>query len=452
MEPQIQYARTAEGLSIAYWSVGVGLPLIILPVASFSHVQMEWQIPDYRRWYELLAKDCTLIRYDQRGCGLSDRGATDFSLGAQMRDLEAVVDAIGLDRYAVWAPIMTAPLGIHFAATNPDRISHLLIWCGFARYADWASSPVVQGLQAILDKDWELYTEAVSHAALGWTASEPARQYAAYMRESVSHEVAKATFAALEDIDVEADLSRVQCPTLVLHRRQVAFPPVDLARRLAARIPNARFGLFEGASLASFIGDIESETVRIMEFLKGDEYSGKGQGSEAGTVRIILFTDVEGSTAITQRLGDAKARALMREHERITRDQLKAHEGSEVKTMGDGFMASFGSVTKAVECAIGLQRAVEAASRESAWDGERLSVRIGLNVGEPIEEEADLFGTAVILAARIAAKAKGGEILVSEAVRQIVAGKGFEFADRGDFEAKGFEDLVHVYELIWRES
>jgi class 3 adenylate cyclase len=136
---------------------------------------------------------------------------------------------------------------------------------------------------------------------------------------------------------------------------------------------------------------------------------------------------------------------VLREHERITRDVLKAHDGAEVKTMGDGFMASFGSVTKAVECAVALQRAF--AGRE----GEPLSVRVGLNAGEPIEEEGDLFGATVILAARIAAKAEGGEILVANAVRELCSGKGFLFADRGDFVAKGFEEPVRVYEVRWRE-
>jgi len=133
-----------------------------------------------------------------------------------------------------------------------------------------------------------------------------------------------------------------------------------------------------------------------------------------------------------------------REHERITREVLKANGGTEVKTMGDGFMASFGSVTKAVECAVALQRAF--ADRE----GEPLSVRVGLNAGEPIEEDGDLFGATVILASRIAAKADGGEILVADTVRGLCSGKGFLFADRGEFVAKGFEEPVRVYEVSWR--
>ena len=146
------------------------------------------------------------------------------------------------------------------------------------------------------------------------------------------------------------------------------------------------------------------------------------------------------------RLGGDVGRAVVPEPERITRDVFKEHEGIEVKTMGDVFMAAFGSVTKSVECAIALQRGF------SEREGDPLSVRVGLNAGEPIEEEGDLFGATVILASRIAAKADGDEILVSDNVRSLSAGKGFSFADRGEFVAKGFEDPVRVYEVRWREG
>ncbi len=163
----------------------------------------------------------------------------------------------------------------------------------------------------------------------------------------------------------------------------------------------------------------------------------------------ILFTDVEASTALTQRLGDARARELLREHERMVREALKAHGGAEVKTMGDGFMASFSSATKSLECAITMQRAF-AEYNESAE--EPIKVRVGLNAGEPIAEDADLFGTAVNEAARITATAKGGEILVSNVVRELAKGKDFLFADRGEANLKGFDEPVRLYEVRWRET
>jgi class 3 adenylate cyclase len=162
----------------------------------------------------------------------------------------------------------------------------------------------------------------------------------------------------------------------------------------------------------------------------------------------VLFTDIVGHTEMMQRLGDEKGRDVLREHEAITRDVLKSHGGTEVKTMGDGFMASFASVARAVECAVAMQRAFD--DRNDGAD-EPVTVRVGLNAGEPIEDEGDLFGSSVILASRIASKAKGGEVLASLAVRELCAGKGFLFADLGDHELRGFEDPVRVFEVKWKE-
>jgi class 3 adenylate cyclase len=206
------------------------------------------------------------------------------------------------------------------------------------------------------------------------------------------------------------------------------------------------------------IGDLLEPTIAAIEEFMSELITGDRQPptGEAATVHTILFTDVEGSTALTNRLGDAKARELMREHEQITRDALKAHGGAEIKTMGDGFMASFSSAAGALECAVALQRAF-AERNERAQRAAPLRIRIGLNAGEPIAEDdpggrGDLFGTAVNMAARIAGKAEGGEILASNVVRELVAGKGFLFNDRGETELRGFEDPVRVYEVLWGES
>ena len=199
--------------------------------------------------------------------------------------------------------------------------------------------------------------------------------------------------------------------------------------------------------MAPYLGDAEAVFQALDEFLgEGEEAAPAAEAPEAGAFRTVLFTDVEESTSLTQRLGDTRAREVLRTHERIVRDALRSHQGSEVKTMGDGFMASFSSATRALECAIAMQRAF-AQHNESAE--EPIRVRIGLNAGEPIAEEEDLFGTAVIVAARIAAKAEGGEVLASDVVRQLVAGKGFLFSDRGDVVLRGFEDAVRLYEVRW---
>jgi len=249
----------------------------------------------------------------------------------------------------------------------------------------------------------------------------------------------------------------VRSPTLILHRRQtptLGAEGAEVAKGLASRIPDARLALLEGASVAPWVGDEEAVLAAIDEFLGEGEKTGAGaEPPAAGAFRTILFTDVEGSTALTERLGDTKAREVLRNHERIVREALRAHGGAEVKTMGDGFMASFSSATRALECAIAMQRAFAEYNAGVGVQGlAPLQIRIGLNAGEPIAEDEDLFGTAVILAARIAAKADGGEILASDVVRQLVAGKGFLFSDRGDVALRGFEDPVRLYEVRWRES
>jgi class 3 adenylate cyclase len=458
MEPRIQYAKTADGVSIALWTLGEGIPFVVMPALGTSHIQLEWQVPEWRLWYERLAEKRKLIRYDHRGAGLSDREATDFSLDAHLRDLEAVVDRLGLMRFVLLGPQHAGPVAITYAARHPERLSHLILWCAYARASDFVrSSPRLQAVRALRDKDWEVYTETVAHVAFGWSAGEESRRFAAFMRECITPDVWRVAIAATEEFDVTPLLPHVQSPTLVMHRRQVAYPVVDLGRDLATRIPDARLVVLEGTTIAPWEG-MELFLDAVDDFL-GEGAPAAAGGAAPGAFRTVLFTDVEGSTALTQRLGDAKARQVLREHERITREALKAHGGTEVKTMGDGFMACFTSATRALECAIAMQRAFadhnEALLRQAQdehTEPVEVRVRIGLNAGEPIAEDEDLFGTAVILAARIAAKAEGGEIVVSDTVRGLVAGKGFLFSDQGDVVLRGFEDPVRLYEVRWREN
>jgi class 3 adenylate cyclase/DNA-binding transcriptional ArsR family regulator len=196
---------------------------------------------------------------------------------------------------------------------------------------------------------------------------------------------------------------------------------------------------------ASLLRAKEYDVVR----LEGGWPEWQSEGRPTQTLLTVLFTDIVDHTQMMSRLGDEKGRRLLREHERITRELLKRHGGVEVKTMGDGFMAAFGSVTKAVECSIELQQEFTQWNESAAGRDAQLSIRVGLNAGEPIEEDGDLFGASVIIAARIAAKACGGEILVSDLVRGLCAGKGFQFADRGEHEMRGFEEPTRVYEISW---
>jgi class 3 adenylate cyclase len=448
MEPRIQYAKTADGVSIAFWTLGEGTALVIMPLLPYSHVQLESQIPEVRHWYERLARKRKVVRYDNRGSGLSEREVVGYPLDAQVLDLEAVVGRLGLDRVDLWAPFEAGPTAIAYAARHPERVSHLLLWCTYARRSDLVS-PREEALVELAEKDWDLFTDTLAHERLGWSEGDKARRFAAFIRECVTPLAAGVLSSALSDVDVTNLLPDVRAPTLVLHRRRIPWLGLNLARDLASRIPDASLAVLDGASPLPFLDDVESVVQAIDDFLGEGEEAAAPVAAPSGLV-TVLFTDVEGSTALTQRLGDARARDLLREHERITREALKAHGGTEVKTMGDGFMASFSSAARALECAIAMQRAfAEYSGGVGAQGLAPLRVRVGLNAGEPIAEEEDLFGTAVILAARVAAKAEGGEILASDVVRQLVAGKGFLFSDRGDVVLRGFEDPVRLYEVGW---
>ena len=448
MEPRIQYAQTADGVSIAFWTLGEGMSFVYMPTAPWSHIQLEWQDPEQRRWYERLAQKRKLVRYDGRGTGLSERSAADFSVDAQMLDLEAVVDRLGLDRFALFGSFNSGPAAIAYTARHAERVSHLMLWCSYARASDWRRSPQIKALRGLVDKDWETYTETYAHIVRGWSAGEEARRQAAFLRESITQEAMQVCAATVRGYDVTDLLPQLSSPTLVLHRRQFHLVDVDIARSLASRIPDARLALLEGTAGAPYLGATETVLQAIDEFL--------GEGEEAvaavapsGLV-TILFTDMEGSTTLTQRLGDAKAQEVLRTHNTIVRDALKAHSGSEIKHTGDGIMASFASASRALECAITIQRAL-AQHNESNPDIP-IRVRIGLNAGEPVAEEEDLFGTAVQLAARICAHAEPGEILAPIVVRELAAGKGFLLSDQGDVALRGFEDPVRLYEVRWRDG
>jgi class 3 adenylate cyclase len=249
--------------------------------------------------------------------------------------------------------------------------------------------------------------------------------------------------------DVDGLAERVSAPVLVMHARGDPLIPFGLGREAAARLPHATFLPYEatGAGVWRQAGAIIPEIRRFLG-LKANDIT-RERSSLISGVHTILFTDVEGSTALTHKLGDARAREVMRDHERMVRTALEAYGGSEIKTTGDGFMASFASASQALKCAVAMQRAF-AEYNETA--DEAIRVRMGLNAGEPIAEAEDLFGTAVNLASRIATQAAGGQIVVSSVVRELAAGKGFLFADQGEIALRGFEDPVRLYEVRWGDE
>jgi len=448
MEQQIRFCTTPDGVRIAYATVGGGPPLVVAH-GWLSHLQSEWSYPDGRAFWEGLARGRLLVRFDKRGTGLSDWDAQDISIEGQVRDLEAVVDSLRLERFALMGYSEGGPTATLYTARHPERVSHLIFYGSWHRWP--ISSDLMKALQAVVRAEWGVGAAALSALFVPSGDAAKAAAFTEWQRVAASGENAVRWAEACIGVDTTSLLKDIHVPTLVVHRRGDRVSPFEQAREMAALIPGARLEALEGDIHVPFWGDSKAILDAIDRFLREGKAESEIEAPAAvpGAPLTILFTDVEGSTALTQRLGDAKAREVLRNHERIVREALRAHGGAEVKAMGDGFMASFSSATRALECAIAMQRAF-AQHNESA--GETISVRIGLNAGEPIAEDEDLFGTAVILAARIAAQAKGGEILASDVVRQLVAGKGFLFADRGEVALRGFEGPVRLYEVRWGEE
>jgi class 3 adenylate cyclase len=445
MEPATRYARTADGASIAYGVVGEGPPLLS-PSNVWGELQAYRHNPLWTPVVNGLAREgFRVIIYDQRGMGSSDRKTGRYDLESRLLDLEAVAAAaISEPTFFIHAIASAVPTAVAYAAAHPERVEKMVLVSGFVRGKEWyelvPSMKLAMNLRDMADSDWETYTLAMANAVLHYSDSATAAQTAQAYRKSATPAEYVAYMQAGNEIDVFDRLREVRVPTLLINLRGVITGADVLMRQMAAEIPDAQ--LIEVRA-----GHEWSEAAG--GFLRGDQGRATKDAGPAA-FRAVLLTDLVGHTEMMRRLGDERGREVLREHERITREVLKAHGGTEVKTMGDGFMASFGSVTRAVECAVAIQRAFEHESIGASR--ERLSVRVGLNAGEPIEEEGDLFGSAVILASRIAAKAEGGEILVANAVRELCSGKGFVFGDRGEFVAKGFEEPVRVYEVRWRSS
>jgi class 3 adenylate cyclase/pimeloyl-ACP methyl ester carboxylesterase len=479
--PRIQYVKTSDGVNIAYAVAGSGPPVVWSHNIFQSHLQLAWEQPPLRGGFEnVIAAGATLVRFDPRGSGLSDRDVKDVSSSAHARDLEAVVDKLQIERFSILAIEWGSAAAIVYATLHRERVSRIVL----VNPASFASQTARGRSWMGLADDWEMMTETVAGMAFGFGYKESSK-YAAFMRAAVDHETFLRYMA--EPVDLTGLAKDIQVPTLVVRHSGIPWLSMESTRELVAALPDCTMVAIEGNYI-----DQGRETGRaIVEFLAPElqhessttQEPKRSQAAPPGpsAFRTVLFTDLVGHTEMMSRLGDERGRDVLREHERITREVLKANGGTEVKTMGDGFMASFGSVTKAVECAVALQRAFAergsvgaplgdgggvggaapnnaAMQNRSVGQGaassaptEPLSVRCGLNAGEPIEEDGDLFGATVILASRIAAKADGGEILVADTVRGLCSGKGFLFSDRGEFVAKGFEEPVRVYEVSWRE-
>jgi len=458
MQQRIQFARASDGVLIAYRASGQGPPIVVTP-PWVSHLDLDLQLLDLLpSFYDQLGTHRTVIRYDGRGTGLSDRDVPDVTAAARARDIEAVVDHLRLESVTLLIWSLNSPAGIIYAATHPERVSRLVCYAAFARYIMAPGRDALgRAFVDLIRAEWGLGSRAIVDFIAPGADKATTDAISAYQKEAASSETAAAIMEeSLFRIDVREYLPRLTMPAVVAHRREDPAVPFECGRELAGLLPNAQLVPLPGDQHLPWQGDTKALLAALRAFL-GDPAGAveatapprPAAPETASGLQIILFTDMSGSTALTHQLGDARAQELLRVHDAIIRDALRQHGGTKIKHTGDGIMASFGSASGAIECAIAVQKAIAAHNADEP-DG-AIRVRIGLNAGEPVAEGQDLFGSAVQAAARITAHARPGQILVADVVRQLAAGKGFAFSNRGRVALKGFPHRFRLHEVRWAE-
>ncbi|MEX0799897.1 MAG: adenylate/guanylate cyclase domain-containing protein [Dehalococcoidia bacterium] len=454
-QQRIHFTNTADGVNIAYCTRGEG-PALMLLGGWVSHLEMDLENPSSLAFVEKLSDggQRRLIRLDMRGSGLSDRQVDDLSIHARARDVEAVVDAVGADKLAIFAQSMNGPTAIIYAATHPEKVSHLILFGSFSHQSHGDREPLGKALVDLIRAEWRIGAKAIGEFVHPNADKDISEALSRYQLASSSGDVAASILdEALFHTDVREYLPKLTMPTLVLHRRDDKAFPAGCGRDLAALLPHAHFVSLAGDAHLPFYGDTDSVIEAVNDFLATSDGHAHQEHSArrapvprvAPGLQIILFTDMEGSTSLTQLVGDARAQEMVRTHNSIVREALALRGGSEIKHTGDGLMASIPSASGGIDCALDIQGAL--AEHNEANPELPINVRVGLNAGEPVVEEEDLFGTAVQLASRIAGMAQPGQILVSDVVRQLAAGKGYLFSDVGETPLRGFEDPVRLFEV-----
>ncbi len=438
--PEIHYAE-AEGADIAYTITGSGDIPLVWTLGYISHLEVNWAFPLFRNFAEALGEFVTLVLYDKRGMGLSSRGQPGTPLSLRMDDIGAVMDHAGIERAAIMGESEGGPLSTLFAAAHPDRVSHLILqgaevrersdddWPWGDGTDEWFEEYVAElpGTWGKASENWAvgLFGEELGDPA--WAADHLARlcRHACSPREAVAWQLAS------REIDVRDLLPSIRVPSLVLHCEGDRAVPVEVGRHLAEHIPNARYVERPGSEHLAWLHP-ERVTGDIKEFLTGER-------ATRVTDRIlatVLFTDLVGSTDRAARLGDTAWRGLLETHHTAARREFAAHRGIEVGSAGDGFLARFDSPGRAIRCAEAI---VEEAGRHG------LEVRAGVHTGEVELIGDDIAGIGVHIGARVGGLAGPGEILVSSTVRDISAGSGISFVDRGRHELKGIPGDWQVY-------
>ena len=442
MEPDIRYTRAADGVNIAYWTLGEGEPLVYMPPMP-QHVQLDWRYQPTRMMYEWLARRHQLIRFDQRGSGLSQRDNIDVSPGTELLDIEAVVARLGLDSFDLFSHGTSVERAVLYAARNPEKIRNLVLVSPLAPFPETYVHPPIRALTTLMPVDHDVWTEVLASATSGWQGGDMARQYAALMRASMTHEqrlkdVSRNRAETVEEF--ARCLPLVRAPTLIVYQDSAVAVPPSSPQRLAAEIHDARLVRLEGEAVSNAITDPLMMTA-VDEFLLGDQRTSAGAALPTG-MAVVLFVDIASSTALTERMGDEGFRTASRELDRGVRDVITGNAGSAIegKVMGDGVMGVFTSASQAINAA----RACNEISARS-----ELGLHIGLHAGDVIREDNNVYGGAVNIASRVCDASTPGEILVSATVRDLArTSANVTFEDRGERTLKGIDDPVRVFAVL----
>jgi pimeloyl-ACP methyl ester carboxylesterase len=433
--PPTQYAKSGDA-SIAYQIVGDGPIDLVLVLGFATHLELQWELPPFARFFERISSFSRLIMFDKRGTGLSDPVIEVPTLEQRIDDVRAVMDAAGSERAALFGVSEGGPMSILFAATHPGRVTALVLHGAMGRTTEapdypWASpaEALREAAAEFITPYWGLQAEGVVELFAPSFADDPqAVEFTARMeRSAASPAMIQKIFEMFLDIDVRDILPTIQAPTLVLHRRGDRVVNRRAGEELAARIPHARYVELEGIDHLPWAGDAEAVLGEIEEFLTG----ARSVPVPDRVLATVMFTDIVGSTLRAAELGDARWRELLSAHQTAVRRELMRFRGREVKTLGDGLLATFDGPARAVRCG----HAIAEAARSSG-----LEVRVGLHCGEVELMEQDVGGIAVHIAARIGALASAGEVLVSSTVKDLVAGSELRFVDRGARRLKGISD------------
>ncbi len=430
--PLTQYAHSGDA-SIAYQVFGSGSHDLVVINGPASHLELIWEEPNTARCFERLGSFARVVLFDRRGTGLSDSVTRPPTLEQQMDDLIAVLDAVGIERTAVWG---ASDLGLSalFAATFPDRVTALILSSVSPRGAVTMKPELESQLLDAIENHWGEGTLLSLYAPSQVGNRSFEEWWGRLQRSAVSPGMARQLMEMIAETDLTAVLPTIRVPTLVTHQTDDHYIPIEIGRDVASLIPGARFIAYEGQDT---YGWVESPAIDdVEEFLTGR----RPPEQVDRVLATVMFTDIVGSTEHASRLGDGPWRQLLGEHNTVVRSALVRWRGTEVKTIGDGFLATFDGPARGVRCAAEI---VDQAGRLG------LHVRAGLHTGECELVGGDVAGIAVHIGARVMGEACAGEVLASSTVKDLVVGSGLPFDDRGVHELRGVPDAWRLYALKW---